>query len=1084
MYKTAIIYVMFMISGLVAISQNTGEFNVLLITIDDLNDWTEPGGGHPQTLTPNLTRFAAEAITFTNGYSNSPICNPSRSSFLTGFLANSTGVFFNGPSRLVNETSQTMRDAPVLASAKTLPEYFSEHGYKAISMGKVFHDPNSDTENWDQWQRTFGDYGDPEREEGKMANGIEEGLIDANMDWGPTEVEKSETRDFITANWVSNRIQALMDTSFLVATGIYRPHLKWYVPGEFFEKFPLDEIIVPAINETDLDDIESPFPRGFSRNFPTIDSLDLKDEAVRAYLASVNYADEALGVILDGLEMSHHYDNTVVVIVGDHGWHLGEKLRYKKTSLWEEGTKTTFMIKIPGHPMTGQKIDVPVSLLDLYPTLVELCNLPPNSNLQGESVLSIIDEPQLHRNRAVYSTIGPKDQSIKTKRWRYTRYRTGTEELYDHENDSLEHRNLINDDGYSDILSTLKISLDSVLLKDRRQIQYPITHHYFPGEIQFEKYDSGGEGLAFHDTDSMNNGNDLRYVGEGYRFDGVDVFPTNDEGGGFHVRMQASEWLEYSVEPNSVDILQWSLRYRSQEGVDSELEISMDGIVYDTIHLRATDSTWITAEGAILSQAIEDSFVLRMTLLEGEVDLNYLETNRRHYPEIALVSPIEILENEVITNPLLQIIASDEDGDSLRYSILNSTPFDMDPHGHIRTNAVFDFEDQNSYMIEVLVSDGFLIDTTSVEFNIIDVNEPPTVSDMDLSIEENLAIGSILDTLTYSDPEGNNLVIQVVGEDNLISVNNAGVLTLAEIPDYELMDRHVSSVVVWDGTYYDTAIVNIDIINVNESPVFLSEDLVLAENQEVGAVDTLQASDPEGDQLFYSLNKSSPSFFLASSGELILLKALDFEKQNQYKLDVILNDGTLDQRIEYIVNVTDVNETPRTLLANNTQESVFLITEVLDSAAFKLEFSAHDPESDTLSYHITWDGGDWFARDNYLINQSLMDFSDTTFTIHVEASDGEFMLGRSIQINFMVEEILTIEGPEIVNLYPNPVNELLFVEGIKNYDYVISNLEGKEMTKGNQQKKWPIDVGFLPRGLYILKILYDNQSISFRFIKE
>lgn len=432
---------------------------MLLITVDDLNDWTEPGGGHPQALTPNFIRFAEEAITFTNGYANSPVCNPSRVSFLTGFHANASGILFNNPNRHVNESSQELRDSPVLEAAKTLPEYFTDQGYKTISMGKVFHDPNSDTENWDQWQRTFGNYGNPAFKPREMANGIPKGLISSNMDWGPTSIDKTETQDFITANWVASRIQSLVDTSFLVATGIYRPHLKWYLPSEYFVKFPLGEIIVPIINRSDLDDIDRPLTPENSIDFQVIDSLDLKRAATRAYLASVNYADEALGILLNGLEMSHNYHNTVVIVVGDHGWHLGEKLRYKKETLWEEGTKTIFMIRIPGHPMAGEKIDVPISLIDIYPTLVELCNLPPNSNLQGESVLPIIDDPQLYGNKLVHSTIGPADHSIRTRRWRYTKYRSGTEELYDHQNDSLEHTNLIHDTDYQEVVSRLKISL-------------------------------------------------------------------------------------------------------------------------------------------------------------------------------------------------------------------------------------------------------------------------------------------------------------------------------------------------------------------------------------------------------------------------------------------------------------------------------------------------------------------------------------------------------------------------------------------------------------------------------------------------
>lgn len=769
----------------VSFTQHLDNYNVLVIIVDDLNDWTEPGGGHPQSITPNFTRFAEEAITFRNAHSNSPICNPSRISFLTGIRPTSSGVFFNSPRRKTNFSPQDLRSNSVLSTAKALPEYFADNDYATIGMGKIFHSANSHSELWSRWTRVFGNYGSPDQEDGFLANGVPEGLTDTHMDWGTTDEDKNATRDFITANWIADQI-AIQDSSFLAVAGIYRPHLPWYLPSEYFDKFDLESIIVPSIDSDDLGDVGE-LSISPSVNYPTLDSLDLKKEAVQAYLAAINYADESLGIILNGLEESRHSSNTIVVIIGDHGWHLGEKLRYKKKTLWDEGTKTTFMIKIPGHPGSGEKIDAAVSLLDLYPTLLELCNMPPNSNLEGESLLSIIENPEAYNDRIVLSTLAPNDYSVKSKRWRYTEYGTGTKELYDHENDSLERINLISDADYTDIASKLKISMDSVLLKDKRAIQYPVTKHYFPGAIQFEKYDSGGEGLAYHDNDTLNDGNGLIYDEQGFRFDGVDVYPSNDEGGGFYVHMQSTEWMEYSLYPNSLDAFQFSVRYRSPTGIDSELAISIDGIVYDTISLSGSDDSWATATGPVLGKSFEsDSMNLRVELLEGEVDLNYLETRRKHYPEIAEISPIEVPENEFITEALVQVNASDADRDSLMFSIVGSTPFLIDSHGNITTNERFDFEEKNSYIIKVLTSDGFLNDTSLVELNIVNVNEPPIVQDMNLLIAENQEINSVLDTLIYSDPEEDDLVIQVLNDESIVDVNETGAIILREGLDLSL----------------------------------------------------------------------------------------------------------------------------------------------------------------------------------------------------------------------------------------------------------------------------------------------------------
>ncbi len=628
MYKITVITIVLIFGGNRTLSQHLDEFNVLLIIIDDLNDWTEPGEGHPQSLTPHIARFAKEAITFQNGYANVPICNPSRVSFLTGIRPTSSGVYFNSPRKQTNFSSQELRSSPVLMSAKTISEYFGDNNYVTIGMGKIFHVTNSNQEVWSEWERTYGNYGTSSHKPGFLANGVPVGLTDPHLDWGTTDMLKEFTRDFNTANRIADRI-GVQDSNFLAVAGIYRPHLPWYVPSEYFEKFDLTNTIIPEIDPYDLDDIEKSFSNLRSVNYEVIDSLNLKREVVRGYLAAINYADEALGVLLGGLENSRHSSNTIVVIIGDHGWHLGEKLRYKKRTLWEEGTKTTFMIKIPGHPMSGQRIDVPVSLIDLYPTLLELCNLPPNSNLEGESLLPIIDAPGSHEDRIVHNVLTPFDHSIRTKRWRYTTYDAGGEELYDHQNDSLEHKNLIHDFAYKGVVDELKFKLDSILLRDERPIQYPITHHYFPGEIQFEKYDSGGEGLAFHDLDSVNEGDGLIYPGDAYRFEGVDVFPSDDEGGGFYVKMQASEWMEYSIIPNKLETFQYAVRYRTIKDKKVGLVIKIEEDLIDSLHLPSTNGDWATIHGPIISRALEeDQITLRVLLTEGEVDLNFLEIKR------------------------------------------------------------------------------------------------------------------------------------------------------------------------------------------------------------------------------------------------------------------------------------------------------------------------------------------------------------------------------------------------------------------------------------------------------------------------
>lgn len=340
--------------------------------------------------------------------------------------------------------------------------------------------------------------------------------------------------------------------------------------------------------------------------------------------------------------------------------------------------------------------------------------------------------------------------------------------------------------------------------------------------------------MAYHDNDTLNDGNGLRYAGEGYRFNGVDVFPSNDVGGGFYVRMQTDEWMEYTIDPNGVEAVQWSVRYRSAMDKDSKLEIAIDGIVQDTIHMPFTDNVWQTALSSISGHSItKGPAVLKIKLLNGEVDLNYLNTERRHYPKINPAGPVMLTENEQIMEPLLQITGRDADGDSLIFSLVGATPFSIDSMGIITTETYFDFEEQSSYAVDVVVSDGDLNDTTSVVFNILDVNEAPT---------------------------------------------------------------------------------------------FQSGELNLAENKAVGVVDTLMVFDPEQDPLKFTLEKPSRNFILAASGELILLKPLDFEAKDQFTLNLTVSDGEFTDNIDYVVNVLDVNEPPHTLLMNHTRDSIFEVT--------------------------------------------------------------------------------------------------------------------------------------------------------------
>jgi arylsulfatase A-like enzyme len=423
-------------------------YNVLFIAIDDLNDWTGFLGGHPQTLTPHMDKLADEGVVFEKAYCAAPVCNPSRAALLTGYRPSTTGVYGN---------EHFMRGSAVLQNARTIPQYFSDHGYFTTARGKIFHSANgkwADTASWNQFVKTVGEYGTPHKQPGMMASGIPKGEVDANFDWGPTDAKFEETQDYLTAHWAADQFEKDFDKPFFIGCGIFRPHLVWQVPKQFFDKFPEEKMILPEVNESDYDDIPASALKP-DRNYFATKKYGKQQAAIQAYLACINYADACVGVVLDALAKSKYADNTIVVLWGDHGWHLGEKLRYKKFTLWEEACRMPLIIKVPGVTKGQARCTSPVSLLDLYPTLVELCGLPANPANEGKSIVPLLKNSSFVWDIPVVTTMGFNRHSVRNSKWRYTQYEDGAEELYNHETDPMEWTNLAKNPEFTKVKTEL-----------------------------------------------------------------------------------------------------------------------------------------------------------------------------------------------------------------------------------------------------------------------------------------------------------------------------------------------------------------------------------------------------------------------------------------------------------------------------------------------------------------------------------------------------------------------------------------------------------------------------------------------------
>ena len=422
--------------------------NVLFIAVDDLNDWIGCMGGHPDAKTPNFDRLAKRGVLFANAHCPAPLCNASRAALMTGIRPSTSGVYFN---------SQPWR--PVMKDAVTMPQHFMAHGYRAVGGGKIYHGRFPDPPSWqeyfpDQKRNKPPDPMPPNR----PLNGIPG---TAHFDWGPVDVEDKDMGDWKVAQWARGELARKQDRPLFLGVGFFRPHLPWYVPRKYFEMFPPEKVTLPKIKKDDLDDVP-PIGRKIARpqgDHARVIKTNNWHKAVSGYLASIAFADACLGQVLDALDRSPHAKKTIIVLWGDHGWHLGEKLHWRKFALWEEATHCPLMIAAPGVTKPGGVCRRPVNLIDMYSTLINLCGLKPNEALEGISLLPLLRDPKAEWDRPSLCTYGRNNHSVRSERWRYIRYRDGSEELYDHGSDELEWTNLAGRKKYASVKEKLAAHL-------------------------------------------------------------------------------------------------------------------------------------------------------------------------------------------------------------------------------------------------------------------------------------------------------------------------------------------------------------------------------------------------------------------------------------------------------------------------------------------------------------------------------------------------------------------------------------------------------------------------------------------------
>jgi len=424
--------------------QAAAKPNVLVIFVDDLNHWVGPLGRNKQAITPNIDRLAARGVTFTSAHAAAPACNPSRAALLSGLRPSTTGVYDN------------MVDwRPYIGRDKTLITLFRSNGYTTLGAGKIYHAAYARNDEWDE-------YG-TEREKPCALLNPTDGV--GGIKFSPVDCGDDAIEDTSIADYGIDQLRRRHAKPFLLTIGFHKPHMPWNVPKKYFDMYPLDAIQLPPYREDDLRDIPSAgvrMARGPGGNSPDRQSdheLMVKSgrwkEAVQAYLAAISYVDGQIGRVLDALDASPFRANTIVVLLGDHGWNLGEKHHWRKFSLWEESTRTPLIWVAPGVTKPGMTSKRPVDFMTIYPTLADLAGLPLPAHVEGGSIRKLLADPAAAWDRSALTTHGAGNHAVRTEQWRYIRYSDGGEELYDETKDPFEWTNLAANPAHRSVKASL-----------------------------------------------------------------------------------------------------------------------------------------------------------------------------------------------------------------------------------------------------------------------------------------------------------------------------------------------------------------------------------------------------------------------------------------------------------------------------------------------------------------------------------------------------------------------------------------------------------------------------------------------------
>ncbi len=441
------------IGGHTVNAQDSEKTNVIMVVIDDLR--TELGCyGVDAMHSPSIDRFAKKGMLFNHAYAQYPVCNPSRSSFLSGLRPDEVGIISN--------TVPLRRVQPNLV---TLPQLFRENGYFTAGIGKIFHlsvdhgDERAlfvDPLSWDYFFDALGST----TKAGRQGEG--RNLTNGKIPWATWKAaagDDADQPDGINNLEVLKVLEDNHERPFFIGYGIHKPHDPFIAPKKYFEFYPKGSTQLAEEPEGRSKRIKMAIPN--DRIFAAFTDQERR-EFKRAYQAGVSFADAQVGKLMDRLDQLELWDSTIVIIMGDHGYHLGEHDWWNKVTVFEDGARAPMLIWVPDALGMGKPTDSLMEFIDLYPTLVDYAGLAPPHKLSGLSLRPVLEDPNASVKEAAYTQVtrGPKvmGRSVRTPRWRYTEWGEGKHgvELYDHSKDSGEYYNLSANPEYAHVVSKMK----------------------------------------------------------------------------------------------------------------------------------------------------------------------------------------------------------------------------------------------------------------------------------------------------------------------------------------------------------------------------------------------------------------------------------------------------------------------------------------------------------------------------------------------------------------------------------------------------------------------------------------------------